>query len=102
MLGILGWFGLALTQSGEGAEARALHEQFHSMTRQWLHLGPGEVDEAFARMDQAIDRRDSMMIPIKTYPFFDPLRADGGFTALLRVPIWWEFLIRLTCSQHRR
>jgi len=33
---------------------------------------------------QAIDGRDPMMMPIKTYPFFDPLRADPRFHALLR------------------
>lgn len=41
------------------------------------------TDEAFAWMDRAIDDRDPMMTPIKSFPFLDPLRADPRFLALL-------------------
>ena len=34
-------------------------------------------------MDRAIDARDHMMTPIKTYPFLDPFRADPRYLALL-------------------
>jgi hypothetical protein len=44
----------------------------------------GEIDEAFTGMDRAIDERDSIIVPIKTYPFLDPLRTDPRFKALLR------------------
>ena len=47
-------------------------------------LGLGELDEAFAWMNRAIDERDPMMTPIRSYPFFDPIRADPRFEALLR------------------
>jgi hypothetical protein len=50
----------------------------------WIHLGLGEIDEAFAWMDKAIDARDGMMTPIKSYWFLDPIRDDPRFTALLR------------------
>jgi hypothetical protein len=44
----------------------------------------GEIDEAFAWMDRAIDEIDPMMAPIKSYPFLDPIRSDPRFGALLR------------------
>jgi len=50
----------------------------------WIHLGLGNVDEAFTWIDRAIDARDPMIIPIKSYPFLDPLRTDQRFHALLR------------------
>jgi hypothetical protein len=50
----------------------------------WIHLGLGNVGEAFTWMDRAIDGRDPIIVPIKSYPFLDPLRADPRFHALLR------------------
>jgi hypothetical protein len=50
----------------------------------WIHFGLGEIDEAFVWMDRAIEARDHMMTPIKTYPFMDPIRSDPRFAALLR------------------
>jgi TolB-like protein/Tfp pilus assembly protein PilF len=89
----LGWLGFALGMSGNGTEARALLEGFRVMAGQtyvaptsfaWIHLGLGEIDEAFAWMDKAIDARDPMMVPIRSYWFLDPLRDDPRFHALLR------------------
>ncbi len=34
--------------------------------------------------DQAIEVRDPLIMPIKTYPFFDPVRGDPRYGALLR------------------
>jgi hypothetical protein len=90
---MLGWLGLALAQSGETAEARAILDRLHLIAREayvpptsfaWIQLGLGEIDGAFTWMDRAVDGRDQMMIPIKTYPFLDPIRADPRFSALLR------------------
>ncbi len=47
-------------------------------------MGLGELDEAFAWLNRAIDDRDPMMTPIRSYSFFDPIRADPRFMALLR------------------
>jgi TolB-like protein/tetratricopeptide (TPR) repeat protein len=89
---VLGWLGLALGQSGNAAEARALLDRLHAITARayvpasdfaWTHLGLGEIDAAFTWMGRAIDERDPMMVPIKTYPFLDPLRADPRFAVLL-------------------
>jgi TolB-like protein/Tfp pilus assembly protein PilF len=88
-----GWLGFALAFGGHEAEARQLLGRFHAMAAQayvpptnfaWIHLGLGEIDEAFAWMDKAIDARDGMMTPIKSYWFLDPVRDDPRFAALLR------------------
>ena len=47
-------------------------------------LGLGELDEAFAWMNRAVDQRDPMMTRIKSYEFFDPIRSDPRFAVLLR------------------
>ena len=68
-------------------------ERFRAMAAQayvpptnfaWIHLGLGEINEAFAWMDKAIDARDGMMTPIKSYWFLDPVRDDPRFAGLLR------------------
>lgn len=90
---VLGWLGLALAKSGNAAEARMVLERLHAMATQayvlptsfaWIHLGLGEIDAAFTWMERAIDDRDPIIIPIKSYAFLDPLRADPRFAALLR------------------
>jgi TolB-like protein/Tfp pilus assembly protein PilF len=89
---VLGWLGLALAQAGDASGARALLERLHAIEAQayvpptsvaWVHLGLDEIDEAFQWLDRAIDVRDPMIIPIKSYCFLDPLREDLRFTALL-------------------
>jgi TolB-like protein len=50
----------------------------------WLHIGLGEIDQFFEWMDRAIDARDHMIMPIKSYAFFDPIRGDSRYGALLR------------------
>jgi TolB-like protein len=89
----LGWLGLGVAESGNVEEARALLARLHAAAEEnyvpascfaWIHLGLGELDEAFAWMNRAIDQRDPMMTPIKSYPFFDPIRGDPRFAGLLR------------------
>jgi TolB-like protein len=89
----VGWLGLALAESGDTAGARALYDRLRTMPPKayvaptsfaWIHLGLGEIDEFFEWMDRAIDARDHMITPIKTYPFLDPIRDDPRYTALLR------------------
>jgi TolB-like protein len=90
---VLGWLGLALAESGDVPAARALRERLCSLPAEtyvpptsyaWFHIGLGEVDEFFEWMDRAIDARDHMIMPIKSYPFFDPIRGDSRYAALLR------------------
>jgi serine/threonine-protein kinase len=87
------WLGLTLALSGNTAEARALLELLHAKAAKghvpatsfaWIHLGLGEIDAAFGWLDRAVDECDQLMMPIKTYKFFDPIRSDPRFQALLR------------------
>ena len=90
---MLSWLGLTLARAGATDEARSLLQRIQAAAAQtyvsatsfvWVSLGLGAVDEAFVWMERAIDERDSMIIPIKTYPVLDPLRGDPRFRALLR------------------
>ncbi len=90
---MLGWLGLALALSGNNTEARSIQEHLRQIATgtyvspssfAWIHVGLGEVDEAFAWMDRAIDAHDPMMTPIKSYAFLDSLRSDARFRGLLR------------------
>jgi len=89
----LGWFGMALGFGERIAEAKMVLERLHAIALKrfvlptsfaWIHLGLGEIDEAFAWMDRAVYRNDEWVHPAKTWPFLDPLRGDPRFNALLR------------------
>ena len=89
----LGWLGLALAQSGETAEARAVLRRLQAIRERayvlptsvaWVHVGLGELDEAFAWMERAIEERDPNIPGVQSFPFLDPLRGDPRYLALLR------------------
>jgi TolB-like protein len=93
MSGMMGWLGLTLGLAGKAHEARSLLERLHARAQTgyapptsfaWIHLGLGEVDAAFEWLDRAVDECDQFMMPIKSYEFFDPIRSDPRFLALLR------------------
>jgi eukaryotic-like serine/threonine-protein kinase len=48
------------------------------------HVGLGNWDAALDWLDKAIDARDPIVMPIKTFPFLDPIRGDARFQALLK------------------
>ena len=90
---MLGWLGLALADSGDRASARALLDRLRKMPTgvyvpassfAWIHLGLGETNEFFERMNQAIEDRDHLIMAVKTYPFLDRIRNDQRYAALLR------------------
>lgn len=89
---IQGWLGMSLGLGGHTEEARAILDRLEGLAKEhyvpptcfaWIHLGLGNVDEAFVWMDRSVDAPDRMMSPIKSYPFLDPHRADRRFAALL-------------------
>jgi TolB-like protein len=90
---MLGLLGFDWARSGNRAGARSLlhrlkatssHAYVSPTSFAWIHVGLGEIDDAFIWLERSIDQGDAFIIPIKTYPFLDPLRADPRFLALLR------------------
>ena len=66
------------------AEARAAAGYLPPTTFALAHIGLDEWDRAFEWLDRAIDGRDPIIMPIKSYPFLDPVRGDARYGALLR------------------
>jgi hypothetical protein len=48
-----------------------------------MNIALGHIDRAFEWLEKAADYRASFMLPIRVYPFFDPLRSDPRFSRLL-------------------
>jgi serine/threonine protein kinase/tetratricopeptide (TPR) repeat protein len=48
-----------------------------------MNIALGHTDDAFRWLEKAADYRASFMMPIKVYPFFDPIRSDPRFASLL-------------------
>ena len=67
-------------------EARADHLDYV----EWLpvlaaaHGEFGDIDHAFDLLDRAYERRSSELLELRTEPWFDPLRDDPRFDALLK------------------
>jgi tetratricopeptide (TPR) repeat protein len=47
-------------------------------------IGLGDWDSAFEWMDRAVEGRDPIIMPIKSFPFLDPVRGDARYGALLK------------------
>jgi Flp pilus assembly protein TadD len=90
---MLGWLGLSLGTGGHKLEAQAVLDRLRALARQqyvaptcfaWVHLGLGDIDEAFSWLERAVDAPDRWIEPIRSYPFLDPIRGDPRFGGLLR------------------
>jgi eukaryotic-like serine/threonine-protein kinase len=65
-------------------EERAKTEYVPMATMVQLNMYAGDPDRAFEWLEKAFSYRASFMVPLKVYPFFDPLRPDPRFQDLLR------------------
>ena len=84
--------GVSLAAAGRHPEAEAILADFEergktqyvpmaSMVQ--MNIATGRTDQAFEWLEKAADYRASFMLPIRVYPFFDPLRGDPRFSLLL-------------------
>jgi TolB-like protein len=89
----LGFLAMVSGRAGLLDDARRLLVQAEQMasagyvppsTFAWCHIGLGDWDAALDWMDRAIEARDPIIMPIKSFPFLDPVRGDARYQALLR------------------
>ena len=88
----LGFRAYVCGRSGRPEEVRRLLERagkaaaagyVPASTFALAHIGLDEWDAAFEWMDRAVETRDPIIMPIKTFPFLDGVRDDPRYRALL-------------------
>lgn len=67
-----------------GFEERAKTEYVPMATMVQLNMYAGNVDRAYEWLEKAFAYRASFMVPLRVYPFFDPLRGDPRFMDIVR------------------
>jgi hypothetical protein len=89
----LGYLALVCGRAGSTKKSRALLERAGEAAKTGYvppstfafgYIGLGDWDAAFEWLDRAIEGRDPLVMPIKSYQFLDPVRDDPRYRALLR------------------
>ncbi len=89
----LGFLALLSGHAGRFDDVRRLLGQAEQMARagyvppstfMCCYAGLGDWDAAFEWMDRAIEGRDPIIMPIKSFPFLDPVLGDARYHAALR------------------
>jgi len=82
---------LVAARSGDRAGAERIMSQMRrqhgsAVSSQYAAIQAqlGQMDRAFAELDNALVAKDSGLIYLKSDPFFDPIRGDPRYAALLR------------------
>ena len=90
---VMGVVGQAYAELGRIDDARRELATLHELGRSryvapvsvaLIHAGLGELDQAFAVMNEAVRMRDGLVRYLPVSPIFDRLRADGRFSRLLQ------------------
>ncbi|HSN55774.1 MAG TPA: winged helix-turn-helix domain-containing protein [Candidatus Sulfomarinibacteraceae bacterium] len=88
-----GFLALAQGHGGHAVEARAILDRLLAAAEgryvqpfaiALAHIGLGEWDEAFRWMNSAVEQRDPLVIPVKSFVFLDPVRDDPRFLSVLK------------------
>jgi Flp pilus assembly protein TadD len=89
----LGFLAYAYGRAGRSDEARALLARAGEAAKvgyvppstfAFGYIGLGDWNAAFEWLDRAIEGRDPLVMPIKTYGFLDPVRGDARYRTLLQ------------------
>jgi tetratricopeptide (TPR) repeat protein len=89
----LGFLAMVSGRAGLVDDVLRLREQAERMARSGYvppstfmccAIGLGDWDAALEWIDRAIEARDPIIMPIKSFPFLDPVRGDARFQALLK------------------
>jgi hypothetical protein len=89
---LLAWLAHAKAIRGECGLARTILAALEGMRQERFvpayhvalaHVGLGNADEAFRRLDAACDERDPALVNLGRDPRFDPIRSDKRFSGLL-------------------
>ena len=89
----LSYVGHTYARAGNRAEAEKLLDillakgQVHYVIARsllWIYIGLGQFDRAFDIMEQQFERRDGFLWWLRSVPWFDPLRSDPRFGALVQ------------------
>ncbi|MGE5344714.1 MAG: protein kinase domain-containing protein [Acidithiobacillales bacterium] len=89
----LGFLAFVYGRAGRGDDARRLLDHAKKTAEATYvpastffmgYVGLDDRDAALAWMDRAVETRDPIIMPIKTFPFLDPLRDDPRYRALLQ------------------
>ncbi len=89
----IGYLALAYGRAGRRDDALKLLQQTEAMASKSYvppstlalgYVGLEDWDAAFEWWDRAVEARDPIVVPLKTFPFFDPMRSDPRYLALLR------------------
>jgi tetratricopeptide (TPR) repeat protein len=89
----LGFLAMAYGRGGRHGDARALLQRLEEaaavgyvspMCFAFCFVGLGDWDRALAAMEEAVEARDPLVMPIKSYPFLDPVRDDPRLRSLQR------------------
>jgi serine/threonine protein kinase/tetratricopeptide (TPR) repeat protein len=84
--------GVTLVAAGRRSEGEAILADFEERAKTryvpmasmvQMNIALGHIDRAFEWLEKAADYRASFMLPIRVYPFFDPIRSDPRFSRLL-------------------
>jgi len=80
---------LAVAYARKGDRRKALEAMATTQNRQaWemarLYTALGEPDRAFEVLNQALEKRDALLVNLKEDPSFEPLHSDPRWIPLLR------------------
>jgi len=90
---VLGALGTAHGRAGRREEAEAIRAELAARSRTayvqpfWpatVAAAMGETEEAFALLQRAVDERDPLVMYLRVWPDWEPLRADSRFIGLVQ------------------